>query len=180
MREWVQPHFARPETRATAEALLQGLLARVERKNSWGLSEEAGRQTPYAFQHLLNGAQWDEEALRDDVLTYARRRLGEGGVLAVDETGFLKKGDKSAGVARQYSGTVGRVENCQVGVFLAYVTDQGHTLVDRELMCLSTGSRSRSAVARRESPRRWDSKPSQTWRESCLSGRWARGSVRRG
>ena len=133
VQEWVQPHFARPETRATAEALLQGLLARVERKNSWGLSEEAGRQTPYAFQHLLNGAQWDEEALRDDVLTYARQRLGEGGVLAVDETGFLKKGDKSAGVARQYSGTAGRIENCQVGVFLAYVTDQGHTLVDREL-----------------------------------------------
>ena len=133
VQEWVQPHFARPETRASAEALLQGLLARVERKNSWGLSEEAGRQTPYAFQHLLNGAQWDEAALRDDVLTYARQRLGEGGVLAVDETGFLKKGDKSAGVARQYSGTAGRIENCQVGVFLAYVTDKGHTLVDREL-----------------------------------------------
>lgn len=133
VQEWVQPHFARPETRASAEALLRGLLARVERKNSWGLSEEAGRQTPYAFQHLLNGAQWDEEALRDDVLAYARERLGEGGVLAVDETGFLKKGDKSAGVARQYSGTAGRVENCQIGVFLAYVTDKGHTLVDREL-----------------------------------------------
>ena len=133
VQEWVRPHFARPETRASAESLLRGLLARVERKNSWGLSEEVGRETPYAFQHLLNGAQWDEAALRDDVLAYARARLGEGGILAVDETGFLKKGDKSAGVARQYSGTAGRVENCQVGVFLAYVTDKGHTLVDREL-----------------------------------------------
>ena len=130
---WVQPHFARAETRASAECMLQGLLARVERKNSWGLSEEVGRATPYAFQHLLNGAQWDENALRDDVLAYARERLGEGGILAVDETGFLKKGDKSAGVGRQYSGTAGRIENCQIGVFLAYVTAKGHTLVDREL-----------------------------------------------
>lgn len=133
VQAWLKPHFARPETRASAEAMLQGLLARVERKNSWGLSEEVGRQTPYAFQHLLNGAQWDEEAVRDDVLAYARERLGEGGILDVDETGFLKKGDKSAGVARQYSGTAGRIENCQIGVFLAYVTDEGHTLVDREL-----------------------------------------------
>ena len=133
VQEWVQPHFARPETRASTESMLRGLLARVERKNSWGLSEEAGRETPYAFQHLLNGAQWDEDALRDGVLSYARERLGEGGIVAVDETGFLKKGDKSAGVARQYSGTAGRVENCQIGVFLAYVTDRGHTLVDREL-----------------------------------------------
>ncbi|ATB34038.1 IS701 family transposase [Melittangium boletus] len=133
VREWVEPHFARPETRASAEALLQGLLARVERKNAWGLSEEVGRATPYAFQHLLNGAHWDEDALRDDVLTYARERLGEGGVLSMDETGFLKKGDKSAGVARQYSGTAGRIENCQIGVFLAYVTEKGHCLVDREL-----------------------------------------------
>lgn len=133
VQEWVQPHFARPETRASAESLLQGLLARVERKNAWGLSEEVGRETPSSFQHLLNGAKWDEEALRDGVLSYARERLGEGGILAVDETGFLKKGSKSAGVARQYSGTAGRVENCQVGVFLAYVTDKGHTLVDREL-----------------------------------------------
>jgi SRSO17 transposase len=100
VQEWVRPHFARAETRASAESLLRGLLARVERKNSWGLSEEVGRETPYAFQHLLNGAQWDEAALRDDVLAYARERLGEGGILAVDETGFLKKGDKSAGVAR--------------------------------------------------------------------------------
>lgn len=133
VQAWVQPHFARPEPRASVESFLQGLLARVERKNSWGLSEEMGKETPYAFQHLLNGAQWDEEALRDDVLTYAREQLGEGGILAVDETGFLKKGDKSAGVARQYTGTAGRIENCQIGVFLAYVTDRGHTLVDREL-----------------------------------------------
>jgi len=133
VQEWVKPHFARPETRASVESFLQGLLARVERKNSWGLSEETGQATPYAFQHLLNGAHWDEDALRDDVLTYARERLGEGGILAVDETGFLKKGDKSAGVARQYTGTAGRIENCQIGVFLAYVTHKGHTLVDREL-----------------------------------------------
>ncbi len=82
---------------------------------------------------LLLRAKWDEAAVRDGVLAYARERLGEGGVLVVDETGFLKKGDKLAGVARQYTGTAGRIENCQVGVFLAYETPRGHALVDREL-----------------------------------------------
>jgi SRSO17 transposase len=130
---WVEPHFCRPETRQSAGVFLRALLSRAERKNTWGLSEEAGKQDPYAFQHLLRKARWDEDAVRDDVLAYAREHLGEGGVLAVDETGFLKKGDKSAGVARQYTGTAGRIENCQVGVFLAYVTPRGHTLVDREL-----------------------------------------------
>lgn len=130
---WLKPHFCRPETRASAEAFVRALLSRAERKNAWGLAEEAGRYNPYAFQHLLLGARWDADAVRDDVLAYARQQLGEGGEVVVDETGFLKKGDKSAGVARQYSGTAGRIENCQVGVFLAYVTPRGHTLVDREL-----------------------------------------------
>jgi SRSO17 transposase len=97
------------------------------------LAEAAGKPAPYCFQHLLLRARWDEAAVRDDVLAYAREELGEGGVLVVDETGFLKKGEKSAGVARQYSGTAGRIENYQVGVFLAYQTPRGHALVDREL-----------------------------------------------
>jgi SRSO17 transposase len=130
---WLKSHFCRPETRRSAGAFVRALLSRAERKNSWGLAEEAGKQDPYAFQHLLLGARWEADEVRDDVVAYARRRLGEGGELVLDETGFLKKGNKSAGVARQYSGTAGRIENCQIGVFLAYVTPHGHTLVDREL-----------------------------------------------
>lgn len=133
LTEWLTPHFRRREAHEAACSYVKALLSRAERKNTWGLSQEAGKEAPYSFQHLLLRARWDERTARDDVLTYARQSLGEGGVLAVDETGFLKKGDKSAGVARQYTGTAGRIENSQVGVFLAYVTPQGHTLVDREL-----------------------------------------------
>jgi len=127
------PHFSRREAHEAASGYVKALLSRAERKNAWGLSEEAGQSDPYAFQHMVRRAKWDEDAVRDEVQDYARQHLGEGGVLAVDETGFLKKGEKSAGVARQYTGTAGRIENAQVGVFLAYVTERGHTLIDREL-----------------------------------------------
>ncbi len=130
---WLEPHFRRREAHEAASLYVKALLSRAERKNTWGLAEAAGKPAPYCFQHLLLRARWDEEAVREDVLAYARERLGEGGVLVVDETGFMKKGEKSAGVARQYSGTAGRIENCQVGVFLAYQTPRGHALVDREL-----------------------------------------------
>ncbi|NRD50855.1 IS701 family transposase [Corallococcus exiguus] len=130
---WLQPHFRRREAHGTAVEYVKALLGRAQRKNVWGLSEDAGHRAPYAFQHLLLRAKWDADAVRDDVLEYARRALGEGGILAVDETGFLKKGEKSVGVARQYTGTAGKVENAQVGVFLSYVTPLGHALVDREL-----------------------------------------------
>ncbi|MCP3140842.1 IS701 family transposase [Pyxidicoccus xibeiensis] len=130
---WLEPHFRRREAHEAASLYVKALLSRAERKNTWGLAEAAGKPAPYCFQHLLLRARWDEQAVRDAVLAYARERLGEGGVLVVDETGFLKKGEKSAGVARQYSGTAGRIENCQVGVFLAYETPRGHALIDREL-----------------------------------------------
>lgn len=130
---WLVPHFKRREAHEAAQEYVKALMSRAQRKNAWGLSEEAGRSAPYAFQHLLLRAKWDEDVLRDDALAYARERLGEGGILAVDDTGFLKKGEKSCGVARQYTGTAGKVENCQVGVFLAYVTPHGHALVDRAL-----------------------------------------------
>ena len=129
----MEPHFSRREAHEAASRYVKALLSPVERKNAWGLSEEAGQSDPYSFQHMVRRAKWDEEAVRDEVQDYARQNLGEGGVLAVDETGFLKKGEKSAGVARQYTGTAGRIENAQVGVFLAYVTERGHTLIDREL-----------------------------------------------
>src|SRR6185436_16085040 len=112
----------------------RGLLSPVERKNGWQLAEQAGDETPYATQHLVGRAVWSAEEVRDDLRDYVVKHLGdEEGVVVIDETGFLKKGSKSAGVARQYSGTAGRVENCQIGVFLAYASGNGHALIDREL-----------------------------------------------
>jgi SRSO17 transposase len=132
--ERISPRFARPEVRRRAAGFLHGLLGDVARKNGWQLAEHAGETTPDGMQRLLTTARWDPDALRDDVRGYVVEHLGDpGGVLVVDETGFLKKGGKSAGVQRQYSGTAGRVENCQVGVFLAYASPRGRALVDREL-----------------------------------------------
>jgi SRSO17 transposase len=130
----LSPRFSRQDLRRRAEAYLRSLLGSVDRKNSWQLSEAAGAATPHGFQRLLGRARWDAAAVRDDLQCYVAEQLGdENGVLIFDETGFLKKGDKSAGVARQYSGTAGRIENCQIGVFAAYRSAKGHALVDREL-----------------------------------------------
>jgi SRSO17 transposase len=132
--ERIGRHFARAEPRRRAVGYVRGLLSGVERKNGWQLAEYLGDPTPDGVQHLLARADWDADAVRDDLLAYVAEHLGEaGGVLVVDETGFLKKGTKSAGVQRQYSGTAGRIENCQVGVFLAYASPRGRALVDREL-----------------------------------------------
>jgi SRSO17 transposase len=126
--------FARAEPRRRALAYLKGLLSPVQRKNGWQLAEQAGDPSPYGVQHLLGRASWDADQVRDDLRVYVVEHLGDpDGVLIVDETGFLKKGDQSAGVQRQYSGTAGRVENCQVGVFLAYYTARGRTFLDRAL-----------------------------------------------
>jgi SRSO17 transposase len=132
--ELISDRFSRAEARERAVNYLRGLLSPVERKNSWQLAEEAGDETPYATQHLLGRAVWSADEVRDDLRDYVVKHLGrEDGVLVVDETGFLKKGTKSAGVQRQYSGTAGRIENCQIGVFLAYVGQEGRTFLDREL-----------------------------------------------
>jgi SRSO17 transposase len=132
--ERIGPRFARPEVRCRVAGFLRGLLGGVDRKNGWQLAEQAGETTPDGMQRLLTSARWDADALRDDVRGYVFEQLGDpDGVLVVDETGFLKKGTKSAGVQRQYSGTAGRIENCQVGVFLAYASGKGRALVDREL-----------------------------------------------
>jgi SRSO17 transposase len=126
--------FARSEPRSRVLAYLRGLLAPLERKNGWTLAEQAGEASPDGMQRLLYGADWDADAVRDDLRAYVVEHLGDSeAVLVVDETGFLKKGSKSAGVARQYSGTAGRVENCQIGVFLGYASGAGRTFVDREL-----------------------------------------------
>src|SRR5258708_27849571 len=110
--ERIAPRFRRAEVRTRARHFLEGLLAPVERKNGWQLAEELGEHGPRGVQRLLGEADWDEDAVRDDLRAYVTEHLGEGdGLLVVDETGFLKKGKKSAGVARQYSGTAGRREN---------------------------------------------------------------------
>jgi SRSO17 transposase len=132
--ERIKGRFPRSEPRERATAYLRGLISPVERKNGWQLAEEAGDETPYGVQHLLGRAEWSADEVRDDLRSYVVEHLGsEEAVLVVDETGFLKKGVKSVGVQRQYSGTAGRIENCQIGVFLAYATAEGRTCIDREL-----------------------------------------------
>jgi SRSO17 transposase len=134
LHERIGGRFGRVEPRRRALAYLQGLLSQVERKNSWWLAEQAGELTPDGMQRLLNGSGWDADGVRDDLRDYVVEQLGDpDAVLVLDETGFVKKGDRSAGVARQYTGTAGRIENAQVGVFLAYVSRAGVTLLDRAL-----------------------------------------------
>ena len=130
----IAPHFKRAEVRNRVGRYLRGLLSSVERKNGWQVAEELGDLNAHGVQRLLAEADWDEEAVRDDLRAYVIEHLGEaGGILVVDETGFIKKGKKSAGVARQYSGTAGRRENSQVGVFLLYASSKGSAFIDRAL-----------------------------------------------
>ena len=134
--ERIGGYFGRRDLRRRAEGYLRGLLGRIDRKNGWQLAEYVGDATPHGIQRLLDRARWDAGAVRDELIRYAREHLlvkGEAGTLIVDETGFLKKGDKSAGVQRQYSGTAGRIENSQIAVFLALLGSKGRALIDREL-----------------------------------------------
>src|SRR3954464_1719232 len=134
LAERIAPRFVRVEPRRRALAYLRGLLLPLERKNGWQLAEAAGDATPAGGQDFLARMHWDADAVRDDLRAYVVEPLGEpDAVLVLDETGFLKKGDKSVGVKRQYSGTAGRIENSQIGVFLAYASRHGHALVDRAL-----------------------------------------------
>ena len=130
----IAPRFARPEPRRRALLYLQGLMSETERKNGWQLAEHAREAKPYGMQRLLSRAVWDADLVRDDLRTYVLDHLASPhGILVIDESGFPKQGDKSAGVQIQYCGSTKKVENCQVGVFLAYVTGAGHALIDREL-----------------------------------------------
>jgi SRSO17 transposase len=132
--EQIAPRFRRIEARRRVRAYLRGLLAPVERKNGWQLAEHAGDRTPDAVQDFLARMRWDADQVRDDLRGYVVAQLGDAdGVLVLDETGFVKKGSKSVGVQRQYSGTAGRIENCQIGVFLGYAGRHGHALIDRAL-----------------------------------------------
>jgi SRSO17 transposase len=128
------PHFFRAEVRTRSAAYVQALLGPVERKNGWQLAEALGEADPNGTQRLLYQAVWDEDAVRDELQAFVTEQFGDPeGIFVVDETGFLKKGTQSVGVQRQYSGTAGKVENCQIGVFLTYVSAQGHAFLDRRL-----------------------------------------------
>jgi SRSO17 transposase len=151
----VAGRFFRAEPRRRARAYVSGLLAPLAGKNGWTLAEVAGDRTPDGMQRLLNAANWDADGVRDDLRRYVVEHLGEpGGVLIVDETGFLKKGTKSAGVQRQYSGTAGRIENC------ASSTSR------------SPGSPTLLDARRRQSPNRRSSPPRRCWPSGCSAGRW--------
>lgn len=122
--------FARAELKERVRCYLSGLLERVERKNGWQLAEAIGEAGPQGVQRLLNNAKWDADPVRDDLRGYVVEHLADekSGLLIVDETGFLKKGEKSVGVARQYTGTAGETVNCQVGVFWLTPLKEGHGL----------------------------------------------------
>ena len=143
------PRFLRVEPRRRAVAYLKGLLSPVERKNGWQLAEAAGDATPDGVQDFLARMRWDAEAVRDDLRAYVVEHLGDAdAVLVLDETGVVKKGTHSVGVQRQYSGTAGRVENCQIGVFLAYAGRHGHALIDRALYLPESWARDRERRAK--------------------------------
>nr|WP_188192354.1 IS701 family transposase [Nonomuraea sp. SYSU D8015] len=130
----VAGRFRRPEVRQRARACIEGMLSGLERKNGWSLAEYAGETTPDGMQRLFNAAKWDVDGVRDDIRAYLIEHLGEAdGVLVGDDTGFAKQGGCSAGVQRQYTGTLGKIANCQIGVFLGYASNHGRALLDREL-----------------------------------------------
>ncbi|HEY6425017.1 MAG TPA: IS701 family transposase [Pseudonocardiaceae bacterium] len=144
----VAGRFAQADSRRRARLYLLGLLSGAERKNSWTIAEQAGDLSPDGMQRLLNFYRWDADAVRDDLRGYVLDQLGDpAGVVVADETGFLKKGVHSAGVQRQYSGTAGRIENCQLGVFLTYTSPRGRALIDRELYLPKTWTEDRERCA---------------------------------
>ncbi len=134
LAERIGARFPRSETRDRVRAYLVGLLGPVQRKNAWQVAEQIGDADPYGVQYLMGRADWDPDEVRDELRDYVVQALGDpDAVLILDETGFLKKGKKSADVARQYTGTAGRIENAQVGVFLAYASRHGTAFIDRAL-----------------------------------------------
>ncbi len=131
----IRRFFVRPEPHRRALTYIRGLMSPAERKNGWQVAEALGEATPYAVQHVLDRARWDCDGVRDELRAYILETLAtSNAVVVIDETGFLKKGTKSVGVQRQYSGTAGCIENCQVGVFRTSASSRGHTLLDRRRM----------------------------------------------
>src|SRR5664279_5323514 len=177
----IAPRFARSEPRERVAAYVRGLLAPLERKNGWTLAEQAGESSPDGMQRLLYGAGWDAARVRDDLRDYVVEHLGDpAAVLVVDETGFLKKGRRSAGVARQYSGTAGRIENCQIGVFLGYAARRGGRSWTVSSTCRRPGPRTGPAAPRPACRPTSASRPSRSWRSRCSAARWTPGCPRGG
>src|ERR671927_1006245 len=151
----MRPLFTQDRVAASACAFLDGLLGPERRKTGWMRAEAAGDAGPWRQQAVLGRSRWDADALRDLVRDYALQTLAAPeAVLVIDETGFLKQGKVSCGVNRQYTGSAGKVTNCQIGVFAAYVSDKGHAFIDRRLYCPSPGRRLRSAWRPHGCPRR--------------------------
>lgn len=172
--------FHRREPREQSVKYLRGLLATVRRKNGWQLAEVMGDQVPDRTQRLLYQDQWDADAARDILQELVKERLGdEEGIGVVDETGFLKKGTHSVGVKRQYSGTAGKVENCQIGTFLSYATRRGHVFLDRRLYLPEDWSADKPRRAQAKVPEdvRFQSKPEQA--AEMLEHAWAQGVAMR-
>ena len=177
----LRQHFANPAARATAGSYLQSLLSGVERKNSWQLAEAAGLDTPYRFKHLLGRGAWDADALRDEQLGVVLGGLGkEDAVLAIDETGFIKQGKKSVGVKRQYPGTSGKIDNCQIGVFLSLQAAKATRSSTGRFICRKSGPRTKRDGKRRAYPKPWSSPPSRPWRARWFRACWPQARARRG
>ena len=170
------PCFRRSEARQRAGAYVDGLLSDARRKNGWQLAETAGDATPYGVQHLLGRAVWSADRVRDGLFAYVAEPLGDAeGVVVIDETGFPKQGAHSAGVGRQSCGTLGKVGNCQVGVFLACVGARGHTLPAGSCTGPRPGPRTRPGCRPWGWPRTRPSRPSRSWPGACWNGCWRRG-----
>ena len=172
--------FTRSEPRRRAVEYLRGLLSDAGARTA-GSSPSISAIRPYGVQHLLGRADWDADRVRDDLIAYAHGHLADArGVLIVDETGFLKKGTKSAGVQRQYSGTAGRIENCQIGVFLAFAGLRGTRCWTASCTYPRSGPATPPAARRPTSRPRWSSPPSRSWPSGCSSGRGRPASRRPG
>jgi hypothetical protein len=168
--------FARAEPRRRVLAYLRGLVGNVSRKNGWQLAEHAGERTPDGMQRLLATADWDPDLVRDDLRAYVVEHLGDpGAVLVADETGFLKKGTTSVGVQRQYSGTAGKVDNCQLGVFLADASSRGGRSSTGSCTGRASGSRILPAAGLPGCLSKSGSGPSPSWPGSCWSAPWMLG-----
>jgi DDE superfamily endonuclease len=177
----VAGRFGRADLRWRMRDYVRGLLGQAARKNGWQLAEWAGHRTPDGFQRLLNSSTWDADALRDDVRAYVAERLGPDGVLIIDDTGFIKKGTTSAGVGRQYTGTFGKIDNCQIGVFAAYATSSGRALVDRELYLPKAwaSDRQRCRAAKIPEERGFATKGDRPGPGGCLAAALLRGRRQR-
>src|SRR6201995_4066820 len=150
VKDRMRPLFTQDRVAASANAFLDGLLGPERRKTGWARAEAAGDEGPWRQQAILGRARWEADALRDIVRDYALETLADrDAVLVIDETGFLKQGKASCGVARQYTGSAGKITNCQIGVFAAYASRQGHAFIDRALYLPKawTGDLARRAAA---------------------------------